>query len=135
MVGLKVKSCITTTNLENTTLPSMLRWLNITKSWPKILMVLNSFCCKILCIYLFLRISVSKNYHIVINIFLVTCIQPGVVLKLYIIFLTIWAWLFLQNVFLLKNVSLTHMLLAWLLALILYISIHINFLCLNSLQQ
>ena len=33
------------------------------------LMVLNLFCCKILCIYLRLSISASKSCHIVINIF------------------------------------------------------------------
>ena len=52
-----------------------------------ILMVLNLLCCKELCIYLCLSISISNSCHIVINIFfLIACIQPGVVLKLFLIF-------------------------------------------------
>ena len=72
MVGMKVKSCITTTNLENTTFPSMTEH----QTKPNTLMVLNLFCCKILCTYLCLSISVSKSCHIVINIFF-DCLHPA----------------------------------------------------------
>ena len=41
-----------------------------------ILMLLNLFCCKILCIYLYLSISVLKGCHIVINIFF-DCLHPA----------------------------------------------------------
>ena len=80
MVGLKVKSCITTTNLENATFLSIIE--HQTMSEPKILMVLNLFCCKVLCIYLCLCISVSKSC--LQYTFWFACIQPSVVLKLLI---------------------------------------------------
>ena len=67
-----------------------------------ILMVLNWFWCKILCLYLCSSISVSKNFHIVI-IILFWLLPSSLVL--FLNFLTIWASLFLQNVFLLKSVS------------------------------
>ena len=51
-----------------------------------ILMVLNLFCCILLCIYLRLSISVSKSCHIIINIFWIACIQRDVVPKLFLIF-------------------------------------------------
>ena len=61
------KFLITTINLKNTTFPSVTDYQNTLK--PKILMVLSLFCCKILCIYLCLSISVSKRCHNVINIY------------------------------------------------------------------
>ena len=41
-----------------------------------ILMLLNLFCCKLLCISLCLSISVSKSCHIIINIFF-DCLHPA----------------------------------------------------------
>ena len=102
MVGLKVKSCITTTNLENATFLSITE--HQTMSEPKILMVLNLFCWKVLCIYLCLCISVSKSCHQ--YIFWFACIQPGVVLKF-------WASLFLQNVLLQKKIVYILYYLSW----------------------
>ena len=52
-----------------------------------IFMVLNLLCCKILCIYFHLNISVSKSSHIVDQyIFLIAYIQPYVVLTMFLIF-------------------------------------------------
>ena len=56
------------------------------KPKPKILMV-NLLCCKILWIYLCLSISVSKTVSYCHQyIFLIVCIWPGVVLKLFLMF-------------------------------------------------
>ena len=73
MIGVKVKSCITLTNMKKTTFPSMPEHQTMSK--PKILVVFNLFCCEILCIYLCLSISVSKS-HIAINIFF-DCLHPA----------------------------------------------------------
>ena len=104
MIDLKVKSCITLTNTENITFPSMTEHQTISE--PKILVVLNLFCCKILCIYLCLSISVSKSCHIVISIFFWLLASSMVLFLNCSYILTIWASLFLQYLFLLKKLYL-----------------------------
>ena len=54
----------------------VLNFLELQIELSKILMVLNLFCCEILCMYLCLRISISKICHIVINIFF-DCFHPA----------------------------------------------------------